>query len=412
MDELSRRMRESREAVRFEWGEAEAARGLARLEAARRRRTVARTGLALAAAAALALGVWAIRPNQDAPTRAEGGAAPATQAEPDLRLPDGSLAWALRPGTVLLPRQVDADHVVGELVSGAARFEVTRRPERLFRVEADTVRTTVLGTVFVVDRGDAAVRVDVLRGRVRVDGPEESRELGAGESGSFARVGSEEASAPATSSAREGSASAAAAAPVPEEAERGAAPSARGPEPRATEPRSRESRRARRPAGPDWRALAEAGRFDEAFAALEGGASVNESRVGDLLLAADAARLSGHPSQARGYLRQVVDDHRRDPRASLAAFTLGRVLMNELSRPVEAAEAFATARRLDRQSALAEDALAREVEAWHRAGRGERARELGREYVERYPRGVRLRAVRRYAGLDEPPPAPAPIPPE
>ena len=64
------------------------------------------------------------------------------------------------------------------------------------------------------------------------------------------------------------------------------------------------------------------------------------SSAEDLMLAADAARLSNHPEQAVGYLRRVTSEHARDSRAPLSAFTLGRVLLSQLSRPGEAAEAF------------------------------------------------------------------------
>ena len=48
-------------------------------------------------------------------------------------------------------------------------------------------------------------------------------------------------------------------------------------------------------------------------------------RVDDLMLAADAARLSGRPEAALRYLEQVSERHGDDPRAALAAFTIGRI---------------------------------------------------------------------------------------
>jgi transmembrane sensor len=118
--------------------------------------------------------------------------------------------------------------------------------------------------------------------------------------------------------------------------------------------------------------------------------------VADLLLAADAARLSDHPAEAVPYLNQVVRAHGSDPRASLASFTLGRVLLDELGRPVEAATAFENARK----GPLAEDALAREVEAWSRGGDTTRARNLAIEYETAYPQGRRSRAVAKFGGLE------------
>jgi transmembrane sensor len=118
----------------------------------------------------------------------------------------------------------------------------------------------------------------------------------------------------------------------------------------------------------------------------------------DLLLAADAARLSGHPAEAVPYLERILRGHTRDPRAGLAAFTLGRVLLDELGRPREAIDAFARARSAG--GPLAEDALAREVEAVSRAGDVARCRELALLYHQLYPNGRRAKAVSRFGGLD------------
>ena len=92
----------------------------------------------------------------------------------------------------------------------------------------------------------------------------------------------------------------------------------------------------------------------------------------DLLLAGDVARLSGHAAAAVAPLSRAVTLHPGDPRAPLAAFTLGRVHLEDLGAPRDAAIAFARARELAPDGPLAEDALAREVEAWSRAGEAER----------------------------------------
>jgi len=148
-----------------------------------------------------------------------------------------------------------------------------------------------------------------------------------------------------------------------------------------------------------WRPLAESGRYDEARSALEkAGPNAVRDETADLLLAADAARLSGYPSEAVPYLERVVQAHASDPRSSLASFTLGRVLLDELGRPREATDAFARARKAG--GPLAEDALAREVEAASRAGDTTRSRELARDYQMLYPKGRRAKAVARFGGLD------------
>jgi transmembrane sensor len=148
-----------------------------------------------------------------------------------------------------------------------------------------------------------------------------------------------------------------------------------------------------------WRPLAEKGRYDEAHTALrKAGPSAVRDQTADLLLAADAARLSGYPAEAVPYLDRVVHAHAGDPRAGLAAFTLGRVLLDELGRPREAIDAFARARAAG--GPLAEDALAREVEASSQAGDITKSRELARAYRHLYPNGQRTKAVLRFGGLD------------
>jgi transmembrane sensor len=148
-----------------------------------------------------------------------------------------------------------------------------------------------------------------------------------------------------------------------------------------------------------WRPLAERGRYEEAHAALKkAGPNAVRDETRDLLLAADAARLGGFPAEALPYLERVLRAHARDPRAGLASFTLGRVLLDELGRPREAADAFARARAAG--GPLAEDALAREVEATSRAGDTTRSRELAHTYQHLYPSGRRAKAVSRFGGLD------------
>lgn len=97
-------------------------------------------------------------------------------------LPDGS---SVRIG----PKSAIAiDHGKGgrtvRLLAGQAWFDVRHDPAAPFRVEAGTVRTTVLGTSFDVRRVGASTYVSVARGRVRVEEKDDAfaaRELGAGQ---------------------------------------------------------------------------------------------------------------------------------------------------------------------------------------------------------------------------------------
>jgi transmembrane sensor len=150
-----------------------------------------------------------------------------------------------------------------------------------------------------------------------------------------------------------------------------------------------------------WRTLVAAGQHSEAYELLvSSGARVPHSDPVALMEAADAARLSGHPEAATDYLDTVLRRHRKHALAPLAAFTLGRLLLDRLGQPREAAAAFARARELSPKGSLAEDALAREVEAWSKSGDAALARARADEYLGRYPQGRRIRAVKLYGGIE------------
>lgn len=150
----------------------------------------------------------------------------------------------------------------------------------------------------------------------------------------------------------------------------------------------------------DWRALAREQDYARAYEAMRAEPKPVRDEAEDLLLASDVARLSKHPAEAIAPLQKIVRDHRGDARAPLAAFTLGRVLLEE-KRAREAADAFAEARALDPHGAVAEDALAREAEAAAAAGDGARARRVAESYVAAYPNGARVALVRRWGNLDD-----------
>ena len=141
------------------------------------------------------------------------------------------------------------------------------------------------------------------------------------------------------------------------------------------------------------------GAAPESPKAVEGGASSADTMEA-LLAAADTARLHGRATDATGFLRRAVALHPTDGRAPLAAFTLGRMLLVKLGQPRAAAAAFAQARGLAPDGPLAEDALAREVEAWAGASDRARAHDRATEYLQRYPGGRRGGTVRAFGGLE------------
>ena len=279
---------------------------------------------------------------------------------------DGSQAMLLDGAARVVVDRASDTAIDVRLTTGRARFEVAPRKERAFRVVCDQVVVQVLGTGFELERDGARTHVKVLHGRVAVSWPGGATELGAGQGGWFP---ASTPPAPATT-------------PVEQV------------DPETPQASSRERVRAT-----TWRQHAEQGEFQEAYRMLDRERTRVSDDVEELLLAADAARLSGHASEAVPYLQRIVDRHTADPRAPLAAFTLGGVLMNQLGRPREAEAAYARARSMSPSSALSQDALARQVEAAHRASDAAAARALALEYLERYPDGRRVQAVRRFGGL-------------
>lgn len=365
----------------------------------RRRKSALRTASVLAVAAVLGASVLSLR-SSDAAIVASTPAASAgafdEAARPangtireghTIRLLDGSRAQLAGAHSELAIVQNDPERVGLRLLKGRAHFEVVPNPRRSFEVEAAPYRVVVLGTVFDVERSGEHVAVSVDRGRVRVYGPQGAEDLLPGQSKRF--VVEPAANAPASTAPAE--------AIEPLEAE---APDARPDAPEADAPKLRRAARAHAHATtPSWRSLTQSGDYDAAFESLRYSSPVQNDPA-ELMDAADAARLSGHPAEAVGYLERVVRDHRKSPVAPLAAFTLGREYLDRLGQPHKAAEAFELARRLAPAGSLAQDALAREVEALSKGGNAEKAYLRAREYMQAYPSGRRLRAVQLYGGLD------------
>jgi len=349
--------------IQPQWTERRAAQVRAAIERRVRRRRAARWAMAtssLILAGYLGF-VLLARPNPAElairkPASAEISRTPSTPAEPT--------ATPLTADTELVVDPQGAGRAF-VLRRGSARFVVTHDERRPFRVRVGPLVVEDLGTIFSVARlSEHELNVAVEEGHVAVLCEDSRAEIGRGQQRTFTCPAAEE-------HARDTPASA----PAP------------------TTPKVVD-----RQAAPAWRMLAERGRYREAYDSLRGASEPPvRDETHELLLAADTARLSGHSGEAVPYLRRVLVRHGNDPRAHLAAFTLGRVLLDELARPAEAAEAFERARAP--RGPLAEDALAREIEAWARAGDAQRAHGMALEYQRSYPQGRRMRAVAKFGGL-------------
>jgi transmembrane sensor len=83
----------------------------------------------------------------------------------------------------------------------------------------------------------------------------------------------------------------------------------------------------------------------------------------------------------------LIARHASDARAPLAAFTLGRVLLEDLHRPAQAAAAFQRAQELAPGGPLFADAMMRQAEALAASGDAEGARATAQQYLDRFPAG-------------------------
>ena len=332
--------------------------GLRRHGERERRRRVATIGGTALAAALIVLVLFALRVMS--PSASEGPSANAAPALERLALGDATEV-RFRQGTRLAVKERTDARVVVTVGQGTAHFNVRHDPRRLFRVEAGAVEVEDLGTAFEVENKGSSVRVSVSEGSVQVSFPDAAGKRGkatleAGQSGSYPAVlpPTEEVAPPRAPEA-----------PVP--ASSGASQAS---------------------VDADWRELARAGKHRRAYELIaQNGFRDVRNDPGDLLLASDVARLSRHPAEAATLLRKLLAGHERDARAPSAAFTLGWVLMNELGRPREAALAFGRAETLAPRGNLAEDAMARAVEAWYRAGELGRAKAEAERYKKTYPQG-------------------------
>jgi len=359
--------------------------GVQRRRAERARRpSRARWIGALAAAAALVLVVlaWRARPSLVAGHRGalalagggEVGSLVALEAQGrDVALSDGSRIL-LAPGAAIEPLDNGPVAFSALVVRGRATFDVQPGGPRRWVLECGLATVEVVGTRFTVDRTAHGVRVSVERGIVLVRGErvrDRVQRLTAGQSVEIddGTMPPDRPTVPAP--------------PLPVRApSASAAPSAP-------------------PSRPAWRGLEQSGDHAAAYAEL-GPAGIASAAKGasveDLLSLADVARLSGHPGDAVVPLTRVLAEHAEDPRAPLAAFTLGRLQLDALGHPALAADAFARALALGLPQSLQEDAHARLVEARARAGDSAGAAAAGQEYERRFPTGKRLAEVHGWTG--------------
>ncbi|MDR7154794.1 transmembrane sensor [Sphingobium xenophagum] len=118
----------------------------------------------LAVAASVALAVWLV---PEAMLALQADHRTGTGELHVAKLEDGSIAQ-LGPGSAIRVSYAEGERRI-DLLAGEALFQVTPDKSRPFRVHADDVTITVLGTGFDVRRLQFRTEVGVQHGRVRVD---------------------------------------------------------------------------------------------------------------------------------------------------------------------------------------------------------------------------------------------------
>ena len=373
----------------------------------RRRRPVwpwpARLALATAFFSFLfSLGVWWLRSHEGARAAVPKSATVESVVEPGTAartLDFGEGAYVtVGPQARLDVLEQAAHSVTFALRHGLAQFDIRPGGARHWQIESAGVTVEVVGTQFSVERQPTSVRVEVQRGRVLVRGaqvPDQVQALEAGrvlivETAREQRAPSQQQAEPEASQADTA-------------ANADAVPNVVASAPGAARAGIANSAATRNGAAPVWRQAAANQDWQRAWESLgpEGVAQQIQEidNVTDLFTLADVARRSGHPAAAVSLLQQIVARHASDPRAAVAEFTLGRVWLESLGSPAEAARAFEQALTMNLPGTLAEDARARLVEALAKSGDAARARAAAEAYLSLYPSGSRRADVERWSPL-------------
>jgi TolA-binding protein len=356
--------------------------------------------LASVACAAAALALWLAWPRatpaltftvgEDRHAQAGSFVAAPADRELPLHFADGT-RFFLAAGTSA--RVVSLDERGAHLVleKGRAVADVVHGPDSRWRVDVGPFQVAVVGTRFDVS-WDAAARVLELKleqGAVLVSGGlfGEALEVRAGQRlrafADHARVelsGAEEAQRT----------------PPDEDVTDGASPK---PAPSADTTRGRPSATTPSPASslgpPAWRALAATGKFRQALAAAEQAgfeAECRRSSGTDLLMLADAARLSGAAERAE----QAYEAARRKlPGGGRASYGLGLVAFDQRGDFSRAARYFEAYLHGQPAGPLRAEATGRLMESWQRAGRVSEARQVAAQYLARYPQGPQAARARQ-----------------
>ncbi len=311
-----------------------------------------------------------------APGTAETWVSVDDEASSSMSFSDGTQMW-LSAGTRARVGALGPHGAEVHIERGGAHVAVVHRAETAWRFEAGPYDVFVTGTEFSVswDPAQERFQIQMVEGSVEVAGPriDGRRVLLAGQSLDL------RATAPKTASASEPRPAEndhPAPEALPEEAQEMAqemtpSPVVPGtPRPKSAPPEE--------PATDDWRALASAGKYPEAYAAAAPAfdSILQSASAADLMVLADVARYAGQAARSRQAYRTVRSRFPGTSQAARAAFALGR--------SGGGAKWFSLYLKEAPDGPLAREALGRLLESQ----RGQASAEAtARRYLARYPDG-------------------------
>jgi len=283
----------------------------------------------------------------------------------EIALSDGSRI-ALAPEARLEPLVNDGGVFRARLRTGRAHFEVVPGGPRRWTIDCANVAVEVVGTGFWVEHQGSVVRVEVDHGVVVVRGetvPDGVRTLVAG----------------ATLVVPEGT---------------GTRLAVARPTGNVAESRPRSNDPAARPVSVGSERTPGGSRASGPVVPSEGSAEAARHDFDGLIARADELRRHGESEASANLLETALAEFPREPRAGVAAFTLGRIEADVLRRHERAATAFDRAVELGVPTTLLDDALARRAEERARAGNAPGASGAAGEYLARFPRGAYAERMR------------------
>ena len=325
-----------------------------RLHRGRRFAFAAPAGFAMAGAIAALAIVWLVRRPQPATVLADGTwlESAGSGSAPAVTLAEGSRV-SLAPSSRVRLTSTKPDAIRIDVERGRVDVQATHVDGRTFVVGAHGYEVLVIGTRFSV-QDDGRVRVHVDEGRVQVRGVDGTpHPVSAGE-----EWVEEPRDTPRTGATT-----------LLDDAGQDDDDSTNSPENAA--PSSSDGTRERHPRS------------------ANGGA--HDAK--DLLALAQAATAQGDMHEAARLFDEIRKRHRKDPRAALAAFELGRIRLDSLGDPAGADEAFRDALRLGREPGLRDDAEARRVQALERMGARDACEKAKSDYLAHHPSGIHRAAV-------------------